>query len=275
LDCEFVYLDPIPDFARFDLWDQVYRVASPDTSLALRCWSYAMRGWNRIFDRTPSLHDLPSGDGRLASGRRTILDVGCANGARLLSFARRRWDVWGIDMSEESIAAARTRLPGGHLFHGDFLSFALPESSFDAIRGDAVWEHVEDPVAFVRKCHRLLRPGGQLILYVPNYRSGLQRLFGRYNVNSWVPFHINFFTNATARRALLMGGFSHCTIRTNSHSGYLPLTVRQFLNRHHSSFSTEDLGWLSTLYFVYSPAKLVLDALGLGEELIITACMSA
>ena len=39
-----------------------------------------------------------------------------------------------------------------------------PSGSYDAVLSTQVLEHVKDPVAYVRECHRLLRPGGQLML---------------------------------------------------------------------------------------------------------------
>lgn len=271
--CGFVYLDPIPDFAALTLWDRIYDPTHPSSrrAAALRAWQWLMRALDFLFDRTVRLHSLPDGPGLIGDRRREIIDVGCNAGFRLASFARRGWEIWGVDMSAGSLAIAREHFPNGRFSHGDVCAVDLPEDHFDAIRADAVWEHVEDPIGFARKCFRLLRPGGVLMLYVPNYESLLQKVFGRFNINSWVPFHINFFTEETARRCLLSGGFSNCEMRTNSHTSYLPLTIKQWLNRNRPSFDAGDLGWLVTCNVFYSPVKLLLDKLGYGEELVITA----
>lgn len=41
---------------------------------------------------------------------------------------------------------------------------AAPDASFDLVFSTQVFEHVEDPAAYLRECHRLLTPGGKLIL---------------------------------------------------------------------------------------------------------------
>lgn len=270
-DCEFVYLDPIADFSKFKDWDQIY---TPDLSLSqsllLKYFTQIMSLWNRFFDRTPKLHSLPRLPGEENGRKRRILDVGCNDGSRLMSFEKSGWQTWGIDMSKRSIDIANNRIPAGHFYCGDFLQLELPDTYFDVIRSDAVWEHVEDPVGFVRKCHSLLRPGGQLFLYVPNYESLLQRICGKYNINSWIPFHINFFTPSTAKKALELGGFSEYKIITNSHTSYFPLTLKQFLCRKEKAFDVQNLGWSVVIFLICSPGHLLTDAFGCGEELVVT-----
>lgn len=39
-----------------------------------------------------------------------------------------------------------------------------PDASFDAVLSTQVLEHVEDPGLYLSECHRVLRPGGQLML---------------------------------------------------------------------------------------------------------------
>jgi 2-polyprenyl-3-methyl-5-hydroxy-6-metoxy-1,4-benzoquinol methylase len=269
-NCDFVYLDPIVDFKYFSGWDEVYTPElSSDRSQLLNYVTKIMSLWNRAFDRTSKLHSLPSISAKENGRRRRILDVGCNDGARLASFAKRGWQIWGVDMSKRSIDIATERFTDGCFSCGDFLELELPNDYFDVIRSDAVWEHVEDPLAFIKKAHGLLRPGGQLFLYVPNYASLLQKFCGKYNINSWVPFHINYFTRTTARKALELGGFPDCRIMTNTYPGYFPLTAKQYLYRNRGSFDVQNLGWLVLLFLICSPLHLLPDTLGWGEELVI------
>lgn len=61
----------------------------------------------------------------------------------------------------------------------------LPEASFDYIASIEGIEHLENPFAWARECHRLLRPGGRLILTTPNILVSSSRwrflLTGFYN----------------------------------------------------------------------------------------------
>ena len=61
----------------------------------------------------------------------TLLDVACGTGAHLVHFAR-EYRIEGIDLSEEQLAVARTRLPGVELHQGDMTTFDLGKT-FDAV----------------------------------------------------------------------------------------------------------------------------------------------
>jgi len=61
----------------------------------------------------------------------TLLDVACGTGAHLVHFVR-EYRVEGIDLSEEQLAVARTRLPGVELHQGDMTTFDLGKT-FDAV----------------------------------------------------------------------------------------------------------------------------------------------
>jgi SAM-dependent methyltransferase len=61
----------------------------------------------------------------------TLLDVACGTGAHLAHFAR-EYRVEGVDLSEEQLAIARSRLPGVELHQGDMTTFDLG-TTFDAV----------------------------------------------------------------------------------------------------------------------------------------------
>jgi hypothetical protein len=56
--------------------------------------------------------------------------------------------------------------------------------------------------------HRLLKPGGEVWISLPNSKSWLRRLFGRDWINWHVPFHITHFSADRLRRLLSECGFS-------------------------------------------------------------------
>jgi SAM-dependent methyltransferase len=101
------------------------------------------------------------------SGR--ILDVGCGKGSFLRAFAAVRpgWRYAGVEPSRDEAELARRdgRL---EVFEGMFGSVPLASASFDLISIMHVLEHVSQPAGVLRELHRLLRPGGQLFIEVPN-----------------------------------------------------------------------------------------------------------
>jgi len=100
----------------------------------------------------------------LAPGAR-VLDVGCADGALFRVLGRRIAGGVGIDPElERPDEGKRVRLVRGY-FPDD-----LPEvGTFEAITLLAVFEHLDDDAQrrAVAACARLLRPGGRVILTVP------------------------------------------------------------------------------------------------------------
>ena len=74
-------------------------------------------------------------------------------------------------------------------------------SSIDTIVAGEVIEHLKEPYHFLRECHRVLKPGGKLILTTPNAR-GLQFILG-YDYS----FHFYCWTMPFFKRLITSSGF--------------------------------------------------------------------
>ncbi len=136
-----------------------------------------------------------------------VLDAGCAAGDGLL-FAKRHYEMWGQDISEQAVEMARAknpelqdRLQAGPLEDADF-----PEGYFDAIVMWDVIEHLWDPKAALAHMSRLLRPGGRLCLSTPNLGSVAARLLGKRWAFMTPPEHLCFFDLNTMQRLLADNG---------------------------------------------------------------------
>ena len=96
-----------------------------------------------------------------------ILDVGCGMGL-LLTELRAYGKVEGVDVSPKSIEFCRQRgIQNVQVSAAETLPFA--NSSFDVVLALDVIEHVPDDSAVLREIHRVLKPGGVVVIFVPAF----------------------------------------------------------------------------------------------------------
>jgi len=146
--------------------------------------------------------------GRKVRGR--LLDVGCGNG-ELLSLAQKMgWKAEGIDFDATAVDAARRRGLTVHL--GDLREGTFADHAFDLVMSSHVLEHVPDPVALLRQCRRLLRPGGTVLAVTPNAESWGHAVFGRNWRGLEAPRHLHIFSPGSLGRAARSAGFQLVTI---------------------------------------------------------------
>ena len=108
---------------------------------------------------------------RLAAGAR-VLDLGCGAGIAAEAFARRGFDVLGVDASAEAIAAGEAHAAGKGLALayrcGAAEDLVAEGLVFDAVTALEVIEHVEDQAAFMALLAALVRPGGMVFVSTLN-----------------------------------------------------------------------------------------------------------
>lgn len=213
-------------------------------------------------------HDWPEEDGR----SRSILDFGCHDGTKLIYWYQRGWQVYGIDINEKAIAVARRCFPDGQFWSGDLLELDIKQR-FDFVRTDNVIEHLIDPAAYLKALVRLLKPGGQMRVFVPNGTALSARLFGRYSAVYWIPFHLNLFTGTTMKRLLSQLDLHDIVSFTFTPIGAWTWTQRQLLlrpgfNRRPPSSLDRMIRLLSIFNY---PGETLSQLFGMGEELITTA----
>ena len=136
-----------------------------------------------------------------------LLDVGCGLGLFLLALDPRRWDRYGLEAMPAAYQEAVPRLGADHIVKGELTAAEFPAGHFDVMTFWDVLEHLPDPVAALRQAFCLLRPGGLLLLRLPNFAGYTARRFGEDWYELALPYHLYHFTPATLTRLLEASGF--------------------------------------------------------------------
>jgi SAM-dependent methyltransferase len=137
-----------------------------------------------------------------------ILDIGFGRGEFLLAAKQAGWRSYGIDNSSESVELGLKLGLETSLFDGSFKTkLSFPDTYFDVITMQSVLEHVHYPIEAIQECFRLLKPGGLLIVVVPNLDSYDRKVLG----SSWSlwdqPKHLFHFNEETLEILLSKVGF--------------------------------------------------------------------
>ena len=158
------------------------------------------------------------------AGRGNLLDVGTGIG-QFLNVARPFFvNVTGTEVSQSGVSVAKEKY-NLDIAHGELEECDLPRNSFDTVTLFHVLEHVPDPKKTIALCRDLLKPGGTLLVCVPNdvlawtskfkligKRLGLGP-FQKFSPKVGVPraftsreIHLSHFTPTVMRRSLEQGG---------------------------------------------------------------------
>ncbi|HET9950806.1 MAG TPA: class I SAM-dependent methyltransferase [Candidatus Eisenbacteria bacterium] len=155
---------------------------------------------------------LASGIARAPGEPTRVLDIGCGSGQFLARLLPLGFEAHGTEYSAESGRRA-AGVKGLRLHFGTLRPDTYPAGHFDIISVWHVLEHLRDPDEALRYCRAWLRPGGFLMLAVPNVGSWQARLFG----GSWFhldpPRHLLHFDPASLGRALDSAGFRLSRVR--------------------------------------------------------------
>jgi 2-polyprenyl-6-hydroxyphenyl methylase/3-demethylubiquinone-9 3-methyltransferase len=165
---------------------------------------------------------------------KTVLDLGCANGALSAEFSSAGFDVTACDASKSGIHTARENYSGISFFHHD-VSNPLGDAylgRYDAIVSIEVIEHLLLPRLLLHRAVEALRPGGVLVLTTPfhGYWKNLAlALAGRFDEH-WHPLrdfgHVKFFSKRTIEALLREQGLGvRCIVAV----GRVPVLARTMI----------------------------------------------
>jgi 2-polyprenyl-3-methyl-5-hydroxy-6-metoxy-1,4-benzoquinol methylase len=147
-------------------------------------WYYLKWRWD--FDVTASL--IGASD--------SVLEVGCGDGQFLAYLKNKNIACTGLELNEKAIQTGRAK---GLDVHADTIQdFARThQNAFDVVCYFQVLEHITDVQSFVQASVDALKPGGKLIICVPNNEGFLK--YDKHNLLNQPPHHMGLWTTASLR----------------------------------------------------------------------------
>jgi SAM-dependent methyltransferase len=140
-----------------------------------------------------------------ASASPRLLDFGSGFGFFLGVVKEYGWEPVGLEPLPASSVYARATF-GVEVATDTLRPDTFPADHFDVVTAFQVFEHLESPGEVLTVLQRALRPGGIILIEVPNIDSWSTRLM-RSRCRHYVPDHINFFSADTLRHLMEVCGF--------------------------------------------------------------------
>lgn len=158
----------------------------------------------------------------------TVLDFGCGGGYLLKNLPCKK--KLGVEINP--VARATCAENGLREIYENFQP--INTNSVDLVISNHALEHVEEPLSILREIHRVLRPGGKVVLYLPydDYRNA--KIYNPKNVN----FHLYTWNVQLIGNCLDRAGFKNIQSRVYVHAwpkhynfffGRLPRPVFDFV----------------------------------------------
>jgi glycosyltransferase involved in cell wall biosynthesis/SAM-dependent methyltransferase len=151
-----------------------------------------------------------------------LLDVGCGGGHLLASAGRRGWRGLGTDLSHRACAVAHQA--GTPVLQAESTQLPLRDACLDAVSLVNVLDHTPDPLGTLREACRVLRPGGHLVVRIPNAAfhrpwvrllTSLGPLVRWYGWDGYPVLHLFALTPGGLRRVVDRAGFRVVEIRNS------------------------------------------------------------
>jgi len=135
-----------------------------------------------------------------------LLDIGAGTGMFMKWAKESGFEVEGLELSRDA-AEYGSKEWGLAIRQGDLHETVFPPSRYDVVTLSHVFEHLHEPLTAARKLYEITKPGGLLVVAVPNFESLQARVFGKRWYHLDVPRHLFHYTPRSLRAFIERAGF--------------------------------------------------------------------
>jgi len=160
--------------------------------------------------------------------RPRILDIGCGRGSLLRMLDQLGCECHGVERAELPVDQPGDRI---RIYREELPAIGFGADYFDMVVAWHSLEHMVDPAATIREIARILRPGGLLVVTVPNFASVQSMIFRGDWFHLDLPRHTHHFSPQTLQQCLSQGGFSVLSVATCSIEQDVYGFVQSILNK--------------------------------------------
>ncbi|WP_120499528.1 class I SAM-dependent methyltransferase [Roseovarius sp. EL26] len=199
-------LEDIPDFYNVDNYYTHGQTAEHSANPKQSLGSKIIHRLSCKFDHSAHT-DIDWWQNLLGPSPRDFLEIGCGGGGKLERVQSLGHNCIGVEPDVNAIAETSRR--GLNVLEGtaENLPNSLKPGQFDCIFMHHVLEHCLDPALAIQNCRKLLRPGGMLVVEVPNNECAGRAFYGAAWLWLDVPRHLNFFTHKSLAAIASTNGF--------------------------------------------------------------------
>jgi SAM-dependent methyltransferase len=141
-----------------------------------------------------------------------VLEAGCGEGYGADALARVARLVCGLDYDEPTVAHVARTYPRVAAVRGNLAGLPLRSSTVDVVVNLQVIEHLWDQEGFLAECHRVLRPGGRLLITTPNritFSPGRDTPLNPFHTRELAPAELDGLLRAAGFTVDLLAGLHH------------------------------------------------------------------
>lgn len=98
-----------------------------------------------------------------------VIDVGCGTGKAVSELSAKGTTAIGIDLSEQMISVAKRRFPACDFRVAKAESLPFKDNTVNGYHAERLFQHLTDPFQSLSEAHRILAPGGRIVLLDQDY----------------------------------------------------------------------------------------------------------